>query len=381
MFASDSDHDLTPNRVGRIPPLPAVALPRERWSQRVFTEIGTTLDSAVLRAMQFVVERALIPGAAEVDALRRSAQALLTPELESDPRRFFAFLADPPQPPPMQTRYKRRLPGGAQLERRIESDYAPYLAEGTGAAGHPILLEHWRHEPGRSRATVVALHGFTMGRPRIDAMMLMANQWYRYGLDVALLTLPYHGARTPADSRFSGEHFAVPDVVRLSEAVREAIYEIRLVIHGLREESDAPVGLLGLSLGGYLTALSAGLLDDLDFAIPMVAPVCIGDMAWSFFSRTRHYREGGESAFSEDEMRRAFRVHSPLAHPLRIPKERVLIVAGRGDRIVRPEHPTALWNHWDQPAICWFSGSHLAPFGRRRIVRAILRHLRSIGIL
>jgi dipeptidyl aminopeptidase/acylaminoacyl peptidase len=156
---------------------------------------------------------------------------------------------------------------------------------------------------------------------------------------------------------------------------------IRMLTNWLREESGAPVGLLGLSLGGYLTALAAGLCDDLDFAIPIVPPVCIGDLAWRFFMGTRHYREGGEAALSQDELRRSFRVHSPLAHPLRIPKERVLIVAGRGDRIVPPEHPEALRAHWDGPAIHWFSGSHLAPFGRRQIVRKIDRHLRAIGVL
>jgi dipeptidyl aminopeptidase/acylaminoacyl peptidase len=141
------------------------------------------------------------------------------------------------------------------------------------------------------------------------------------------------------------------------------------------------VGLLGLSLGGYLTALAAALFDDLDFAIPMVPPVCIGDLAWGFFEQTRHARAGGEAALSRAELRRSFRVHSPLAHPRRTPRERVLIVAGRGDRIVPPTHPSALWSHWGEPAIHWFSGSHLAPFGRGRIVNAISRHLASLGVL
>lgn len=61
--------------------------------------------------------------------------------------------------------------------------------------------------------------------------------------------------------------------------------------------------------------------------------------------------------------------------------ERALIVAGRGDRIVPPEHPAALSTHWGGAAIHWFSGSHLAPFGRARVIRRIDRHLRSIGIL
>jgi acetyl esterase/lipase len=167
----------------------------------------------------------------------------------------------------------------------------------------------------------------------------------------------------------------------LSEAVREAIYEIRQLLHWLREESGAPVGVLGLSLGGYLAALSAGLCDDLDFVIPIVPPVCIGDLAWRFFTQTRHYRAGGAPALTQQELRRAFRIHSPLAHPLRISPKRVMIVAGRGDRIVPPEHPAALWSHWGEPRIHWFSGSHLTPFGRGNIARAILDHLESIEIL
>jgi pimeloyl-ACP methyl ester carboxylesterase len=366
---------------GELPELGPAALPREPWNARLFTGFGSALDATVLRAMQFVVERALIPDPQDVDALRRSAGLMLGTEIQTDPGRFFGFLEQPPQPPRMWTGRRRRLEGGVALDCRIESDYLPYGADVAGADGTPIHVEHWRHDRGRPRGTVVALHGFTMGRPRLDAIVLLANHWYRRGLDVALLTLPYHGARTPADSRFSGEHFAVPDVGRLGEAVREAIYEVRRVTHWLREESGAPVGVLGLSLGGYLAALAAGLCDDLDFVVPIVPPVSMGDLAWRFYTRTRHHREGGEAALSRDELRRSFRVHSPLAHPLRIPRERVLIVAGRGDRIVPPEHPAALHRHWGEPAIHWFSGSHLAPFGRGRVARRILAHLESIGIL
>ena len=331
--------------------------------------------------MQLVVERALIPKAEDVDSLRDSAQAMLSPEILGDPQRFFAFLDEAPHNLRMTSRYRRGLDGGVVHDCRIETDYVPYGASEGAPDATPIHVELWRHEPGPPRGTVVALHGFTMGRPRIDAVMLMASQWFERGLDVALFTLPYHGARTPPESRFSGEHFAVPDVARLSEAVREAIYEIRRVVHWRREESGAPVGLLGLSLGGYLAALAAGLCDDLDFVIPIVPPVCIGDLAWRFFTQTRHYREGGPTALSREDLRRAFRAHSPLAHPLRVPRERTFIVAGRGDRIVPPEHPAALFDHWGEPAIHWFSGSHLAPFGRGRIVRRIAGHLRSIGVL
>ena len=370
----------TPIRDIEFAGLEPAELPLEAWPNRLLTRFGTALDSTVLRAMQLVVERALIPGPEDLESLRESAQAVLAPELQANPRRFFDFLDEPPHPLRMQSRVRRRIQGGQVIAHHLESDYVPFDAEVPGSDG-PIPLEHWVHEPGRPRGTVLALHGFAMGNPRIDAFMLLASHWYRRGLDVALLTLPHHGDRTPPNARFSGEHFAVPHVARLGEAVREAIYEIRQVAYFLREERGAPAGVLGLSLGGYLAALSAGLCDDLDFVIAMVPPVCIGDLAWRFFTRTSHYRRGGAAALSHEELRRSFRIHSPLTHPLCIPRERVMIVAGRGDRIVPPEHPSALWKSWGEPRIHWFSGSHLAPFGRGRTARAILRHLESIGIL
>ena len=377
---SSNTESMTPIEEGWIAELPRARLPYEAWLARALTGFGTAVDSSVLRAMQLVVERALIPASADLDSLRESARLMLSPGLQADPRRFFSFLDEPPHTLRMHSRRRRRVAGGAVISRRIESEYMPYTAGVEGSLG-PILVDHWVHQSTRSRGTVLALHGFTMGNPRIDSFVLFANHWYRSGLDVALLTLPHHGARTPPAARFSGEHFAVPDVARLGEAVREAIYEIRQLLYWLREESGAPVGVLGLSLGGYLAALSAGLCDDLDFVIPMVPPVCIGDLAWRFFTQTRHYREGGAPALTRQELRRAFRIHSPLAHPLRISPERVMIVAGRGDRIVPPEHPAALWSHWGEPRIHWFSGSHLTPFGRGTIARAILDHLESIEIL
>jgi pimeloyl-ACP methyl ester carboxylesterase len=74
-------------------------------------------------------------------------------------------------------------------------------------------------------------------------------------------------------------------------------------------------------------------------------------------------------------MRAGHRVHSPLASELRVSKERVLIIAGRGDGVVPPGHAHALWRHWHEPRIVWFGGSHFAPFSRDAIIRAGLTHV------
>jgi hypothetical protein len=48
---------------------------------------------------------------------------------------------------------------------------------------------------------------------------------------------------------------------------------------------------------------------------------------------------------------------------------------------VPPEHPHALWRHWGEPAVHWYSGSHIAPFRRHEILAAGKRHLERLAIL
>jgi hypothetical protein len=364
------------------PELGIARLPPEAWSEWVWTLLGTALDNAVLEAMRRVVDAALMPSAADLPALRTAAAHYTSGPLWDAPRSFFAFLDAAADAVVSETRYRRRLRGGVALGRRFIGRYRPLDAEaGEDHRADAILVEHWMHEREVPRGTVLALHGFSMGNPRIDALALFAAQWFRRGLDVVLLTLPYHGARAPRGSRFSGQRFVEPDPSVFNEAVRRAVYDVHVVRSWVREQTGLPVGLLGLSLGGYITSLLAGLCDDLEFAIPMVPPVCIGDLAWRFFTRSRRARRDQAPAYTRAELRAMYRVHSPLTFPLRLPKERVLIIAGRGDRIVPPEHPHALWRHWGEPPIHWFSGSHLAPFGRDGIVTAAADHLGRLGIL
>lgn len=356
--------------------LPAAVLPAEGWADRLWTGAAWALDSAVTEATRRVIDAAVAPRAAELPALRAAAAPYMAPPLRDEPQRFFAFLAAPAEAVEPRTVSHRARAGGAIVGRRFATAYTPWAEEATPAGD--VHVEHWTHERRTPRATVLAVHGFAMGTPRLDAWALCAADWFARGLDVALLTLPYHGARTPAGARFSGQRFADPNPARLHEAVRRAVYEMHVVRAWLAATSGAPVGLLGLSLGGYLAALTAGLVDDLAFVVPMVPPACFGDLAWHFLGAGRARRAAG---YGHAELRAMFRLHSPLTHPLRSERRRALIVAGRGDRIVPPEHPHALWEHWGRPAIHWFSGSHLAPFGRAGIVAAVTEHLRRLGIL
>ena len=52
-------------------------------------------------------------------------------------------------------------------------------------------------------------------------------------------------------------------------------------------------------------------------------------------------------------------VVSPLAFAPRVDRDRRFIFAGMGDRMATPVQAQRLWEHWEQPAICWYAGNHV----------------------
>src|SRR4029079_3698167 len=113
-----------------------------------------------------------------------------------------------------------------------------------------------------------------------------------------------------------GHLFGGAGVVRLNETMAQAAHDVIALLAWLRTRTTAPIGVMGLSLGGYVAALLAALVPELAFVIPVVAPVCFGDLAHRFM------RPGTPgAAFARAELRAAYRVHSQPAHAARLGAE------------------------------------------------------------
>jgi pimeloyl-ACP methyl ester carboxylesterase len=348
------------------------------WTDVALTRIGRALDGAMLTGMRLAFSNTLRP-ADDGPALAESPLPYLDERLRREPRRFFAFLDDDRPPTAPRLLERRDIAGGEIAVCEFPTCYTPWHPSAAWPAcdeNARVPIQHWRHRDRAPRATAIALHGFTMGHAWLDARILMAAEWFERGFDVVLPALPFHGPRAPRDARYSGEAFASWDVRRLNEAVRQAVHDVDLVRRWLVAESRAPVGLLGLSLGGYVTALMAALRSDLAFAVPVAAPVTLGWLPRRLFGFGAHDRHS--IPIRSRLLASAYRVHSPLAHPLAIPRERTFIVGGLGDRVVPPKQVLALWRHWGKPETHWFTGGHATPFGRTRIIARIEAHLRRL---
>lgn len=268
---------------------------------------------------------------------------------------------------------------GSPEHLRFESEPEPqdpeareaFLAVRANRIAHAWL---WRHAGG-PRPTLICVHGYTGGRPGIDARLFEVDRLHRtLGLDVALYVLPLHGPR--ALGRSSGEGFLGGDPLFTNAAFGQAIWDLRRLAGWLRSEGAPAVGVQGGSLGGYTAALFASLDGRLACAIPQVPVVRLAGLVWSELPPAR--RQALEAAgVTESLLDEAWASHAPLRHQPRVAPEGRLIVAGAADRICTPDHARALHAHWGRPELHWFAGSHLVPLGRGGVRLRLAAFLRQ----
>ena len=134
---------------------------------------------------------------------------------------------------------------------------------------------------------------------------------------------------------------------------------------------------MGMSLGGYTTALLATIEPSLAFAVPVIPLASIADFARD---HGRFVGTPEEQSHQHRALESSMRVVSPLGRTPRVPSERVLIVAAEADRITPIAHAHRLAAHFGA-RMETFHGGHLLQFGRSRAFREVGRLLGRLGLL
>src|SRR5699024_2885989 len=103
--------------------------------------------------------------------------------------------------------------------------------------------------------------------------------FYRFGCDVILLTLPFHGSRQMRRSLFSGYGYFVGGPSWVNESIAHSVSDLRVLMNWLATERGVDdVGVTGVSLGAFTSAVAASVDSRLRFAIPNVPVVSLADI-------------------------------------------------------------------------------------------------------
>jgi dienelactone hydrolase len=186
--------------------------------------------------------------------------------------------------------------------------------------------------PGR-RPTVIVLHilagDYTAERVTCGAL---ASE----GIHAMLIMMPYYGPRRPPGFKLR----ATDDPQLLVAALQQAVTDVRRAAEwlGTRPEVDPDaIGLLGISLGGFVAATTAGV----DGHFPRVVIVLAGgDLVKVLDNRSRETRQMRETAarkgFDTDRLRELLQPIEPLTFASRLKGSQVLMLNGRQDEVVPP---------------------------------------------
>ena len=234
------------------------------------------------------------------------------------------------------------------------------------------LLEHRSEE----RPWLVCLHGFGMGRPGLDLRAFRALRLHRdLGLNLAFLTLPFHGRRNPGPT--TSPPMPSADVLDTVHGLTQAVWDVRQLLAHLRSRTAQPIGVMGLSLGALVAATVASI--DEPHAVLVLVPAI--DLPMLIADATREEPRGSAEADLLGRATPLFAPVSPLLLTPKVPVERRFIVAGTLDRFARPSsQAVALWRHWDEPALHWYHGGHVSLFWAQGVQPAIEAQLRTVGL-
>lgn len=313
----------------------------------------------------------------EVDAARELFEARGWLETPQDYHR---------DPPPLErpgVRPARWL--GLRYEKLIfDSQYEPW----PGEPGRDRWLAHeanrtayaWvlRHDDG-PRPWLVCLHGFGTGRAFMDLYAFRAAFLHHVlGLNLAVPVHPMHGPRS--SSRFSGADFMSHDLLNVVHGMSQSVWDSRRIVSWIRATQEpTAVGVYGVSLGGYVTALLASFEDDLDCAIAGI-PICDLPVLFEHHSPSRLTRDPQARALLGEQVADVLSVVSPLSFGPRVPRERRFMFAGLVDRMATPQQAVALWEHWDRPEIAWYGGNHVGYLWSDRVDTFVRRALTASGL-
>lgn len=272
-------------------------------------------------------------------------------------------------------------PEGAVVDLVWPSDYEPWL---------PAMAEKWdpahenryvaarlvsrgrRHAP---RPAIVLIHGYLGGNFALERQFFPVDWLLAQGLDVALFTLPFHGRRAEAGRRVP--RFPGSDPRITLEGLRQAEADLLDLVAYLLSSGHPTVGLMGMSLGGYTTALAATLEPRLAYAVPLIPLASFADWA------LEHGRLSPGLGIAEREhaaLEAVYRVISPLHRAPALPGSRMLVLAAESDRITPKRHAERIAEHFGAP-LKTFPGGHMLQVGRDRRLKHLASLLRDLGVL
>ena len=202
----------------------------------------------------------------------------------------------------------------------------------------------------------------------------MARGLAEGGVAAVYMPMAYYNARRPAnDPRLT---FFRDDPDHAVEAIRQTVMDIRRLkaILATRPEIDPRhISITGISLGGIVASLAAGVDGTFDRVVPILAG---GDIASLIFStpETRRVRAALEARhITREDLEHDLAPVEPLHFASRIDPRRCLMINASQDEVIPKAATEALNKAIGSPTILWAPAGHITSIAYLPAIRQTAR--------
>jgi len=178
---------------------------------------------------------------------------------------------------------------------------------------------------------------------------------------VAALYMPmaYYNSRRPKDNahiRWMDE-----DPTRAIEPPRQTVMDIRRAkaILASREEVDPTrIGITGVSLGGIMTSLAAGIDGSFYRVVPILAGGDVADMIFHAPETRRVMEKLLAKGIDQEKLEPVMGPVEPLSFASRIDPRTCLMINASKDEVIPKNCTMDLWNAIGKPTLLWLPSGH-----------------------
>jgi len=189
---------------------------------------------------------------------------------------------------------------------------------------------------------------------------MMARWLAREGIAALYISMPYYNQRRPLNG--AHERMLLDDPRRAIDAMRQTVMDIRRAkaLLASRPEIDPrKIGITGISLGGILTALAAGVDGGFYRVVPILSG---GDIASIMFKapETRRIRESFPAkGITQSDLAQFLAPVEPLNFASRIAPDHCLMINAEKDQTIPKANAQALANAIGGPTMIWSPLGHV----------------------
>jgi len=227
-------------------------------------------------------------------------------------------------------------------------------------------------------ANVIIVHGW-----RMDELSRLNNIYLKpfsnLGMNMYYFTLPYHLEREPEESLYSGELMITADVNKSLLSIKQAITDIRALIKWIKNNRIGKVILIGVSLGGFVTNMTAVVENEIDALISTFYANNIAYSIWNTIPGKYIKKDFEQGGYTYEQLERAWAIVNPSKYRPLVKKENILLLSGIHDHFVVTKDTDYLWESWDRPKRILYPCGHAGiVLCKRKIAKDTMNFVKNI---